>query len=176
MDKLKKISNQLYQLAVELESEIVSESKNLKLADENNRKAPSVDELVPFPDEDHDSQKVEIIGAVVDTTQELTEDPMTMKADEMAVEMGEVLCPKCLSGTWLRDNRRKRESAQEQLNGSTTHLTAEDLEKLEKKTNIPIFSCSQYMNDNGCGWATWDILNNPPLGSDRWTNTYLEDF
>ena len=46
-------------------------------------------------------------------------------------------CPKCGVAEWIEDNRAKKADAPE---GS-------------KLKNIPDFSCSQYMQNDGCGWG-----------------------
>ena len=46
-------------------------------------------------------------------------------------------CPICGKGDWFEDNRQKKLSD-------------------PKFAKIPVFSCSEYKDNKGCGWKTWD--------------------
>lgn len=46
-------------------------------------------------------------------------------------------CPICGIGDWFEDNRQKKLSD-------------------PKFAKIPVFSCSEYKDNKGCGWKTWD--------------------
>jgi hypothetical protein len=48
-----------------------------------------------------------------------------------------LVCPACNKGNWFEDNRQK---------------IASD----NKFAKIPVFSCSDYKDKQGCGWKTWD--------------------
>jgi len=49
----------------------------------------------------------------------------------------ELVCPSCGNGNYFEDNRAKK---------------ATDV----KFAKIPVFSCSNYKEKQGCGWKTWD--------------------
>lgn len=176
MDALKKISDQLHKLAVELDNEI-SKSKNLDIVVEGDTVPTEPTSLNPFPDEQVQENKVGEDFTIPDGNPNIV-DEISDRADEMGVESAEVICPQCLSDSWLKDNRLTRQSAVDELNGDTSHLDSDGLTRLEKKSNIPMFSCqkpNQYNPDsNGCGWATWNLQDNPPLGSDRWMTQTLD--
>lgn len=174
-DKLKNISTQLHQLAVELDSVIESRPTELELVEEGARVPPEPSVLDPFPDEDIQSNNIGQSFTIPDGNPNIV-DEVTDKADEMGVEGVYTFCPKCLKPDYLVDNRDKKQEVNHILSQGTAGMDQEQIDKLEKTARIPVMSCSSYKNDNNCDWATWDLDKNPPLGSELWMEKRLEEY
>ena len=175
-DKLKSISDQLYKLAVDLDTAInETRPTELELVEEGAKVPPEPSALNPFPDEEVQTTQVGDSFTVPDGNPNIV-DPMSDKADEMGVEGGYTVCAKCLSNDYLKDNRKTIEDTNKTLSQGTSGLSQDDIDLLERKARIPMMTCSNYRDDQGCGWATWDLTNNPPLGNDLWKEKRLEEY
>ena len=90
---------------------------------------------------DFDTWTDEDFDTYMDAFFELQNEPQELKDSRLAVEeiFGDIKditknCPACNSPDWIEDNRAKKEQD-------------------EKFKNIPDFACSNFGQNNGCGWG-----------------------
>jgi len=116
---------------------------------------PNPMDLGPFPGEPVVSQDLGESFTIPEDGNPNVIDGASDYIDEIGVEGGEVTCPKCFKSDFLEDNRKKK------------------LEDPDRFGKIPEMSCNDYMDKNGCGWATWNLETDSPLGSEIWKTEYL---
>lgn len=176
-DKLKSISDQLYKLAVDLDTAInETRPTELELVEEGAKVPPEPTALNPFPDEEVQTNQVGDSFTIPDGNPNIV-DEITDKADEMGVEGFYTFCPNCLSNKYLVDNRDKKIEINRKLSQGTADLDQEEVNKLERSARMPDMTCSKWKNDNPCkGWATWNLDTDPPLGSELWKEKRLEEY
>ena len=121
--------------------------KRLKEATEHHEKDDTLRETYKLAawksveNKDFDTWTDEDFDTYMDAFFELQNEPQELKDSRLAVEeiFGDIKditrnCPACNSPDWIEDNREKKQ-------------------KDEKFKNIPDFACSNFGQNNGCGWG-----------------------
>tara|TARA_Y100001937_G_scaffold34317_3_gene48981 strand:- start:1497 stop:2342 length:846 start_codon:yes stop_codon:yes gene_type:complete len=121
--------------------------KRLKEATEHHEKDDTLRETYKLAawksveNKDFDTWTDEDFDTYMDAFFELQNEPQELKDSRLAVEeiFGDIKditknCPACNSPDWIEDNRAKKEQD-------------------EKFKNIPDFACSNFGQNNGCGWG-----------------------
>ena len=121
--------------------------KRLKEATEHHEKDDTLRETYKLAawksveNKDFNTWTDEDFDTYMDAFFELQNEPQELKDSRLAVEeiFGDIKditknCPACNSPDWIEDNRAKKEQD-------------------EKFKNIPDFACSNFGQNNGCGWG-----------------------